>query len=80
MTELLDTRRQITKADKLKMKMGYFTEGYSKTFHEDAIRHMNRLSTSISDIVWNDENGSNFQSVQWMGIPKELAPVDYLDV
>ena len=80
MTELLDIRRQITRADKLKVKMGWFFEGYSETFRENAIHQMNRLSTSISDIKWNDKNGMNFQSVEWMGIPKELDSVDYLDV
>ena len=80
MTELLDTRRQITRVDKLKVKMGWFIEGYSKTFREDAFHQMERLSTSVSDIKWNDESGENFQSVEWKGIPKELAPVDYLDV
>lgn len=80
MAELLDTRRQITRADKRKVKMGWFIEGYSKTFREDAFNQMNLLSTSISDIKWNDENGANFQSVDWMGIPKELSPVEYLDV
>lgn len=80
MTELLDTRRQITRADKLKVKMGWFIEGYSKTFRGDAFQQMIRLSTSISDIKWNDESGENFQSVEWKGIPKELIPVDYLNV
>lgn len=64
MEELLDTRRQITRADKLKGKMGWFFEGYSETFRENAIHQMNRLSTSISDIKWNDKNGMNFQSVE----------------
>ena len=80
MLELLDTRRQITRDDKLKVKMGWFLEGYSKTFREDAVHQMNRLSTHISDIKWNDDSGMNFQSVEWMGIPKVMALVDYLDV
>lgn len=80
MEELLDTRRQITCENKKKVKMGWFYEGYSKTFREDALHHMNRLSTYISDIKWNDESGAGFQSVEWMGIPKELTPVDYFDV
>ena len=80
MAELLDTHRQITRADKLKVKMGWFIEGYSKTFRENAVHQMNRLSTHISDIKWNDESGISFQSVEWMGIPKVMAPVDYLDV
>ena len=80
MAELLDTRRQITRDDKLKVKMGWFLEGYSKTFREDAVHQMNWLSTHISDIKWNDDSGMNFQSVEWMGIPKELDSVDYLDV
>ena len=80
MLELLDTRRQITCEDKKKVKMGWFYEGYSKTFREDAFHHINRLSTYISDIKWNDESGAGFQSVEWMGIPKELIPVEHLDV
>ena len=80
MAELLDTHRQITRVDKKKVKMGWFYEGYSKTFRGDAFHHMLRLSTYISDIKWNDESGAGFQSVQWMGIPKAMAPVDYLDV
>ena len=80
MEELLDTRRQITRVDKKKVKMGWFYEGYSKTFREDAFHHILRLSTCISDIKWNDVSGAGFQSVQWMGIPKVMAPVDCLDV
>lgn len=68
MTELLDTRRQITRVDKLKIKFGYFIEGRSETFKGDAFNQMNRLSTSISDVEWT--NGPDFQAVSWKGIPK----------
>ena len=78
MAELLDTRRQITRADKLKIKFGYFIEGRSETFKGDAFNQMNRLSTSISDVEWT--NGPGFQAVYWKGIPKPLAPVDLIDV
>ena len=78
MAELLDTRRQITRADKLKIKFGYFIEGRSETFKGDAFNQMNRLSTSISDVEWT--SGHDFQAVSWKGIPKPLAPVDLIDV
>ena len=78
MAELLDTCRQITKADKLKIKFGFFIEGRSETFKGDAFNQMNRLSTSISDVEWT--NGPDFQAVSWNGIPKPLAPVDHLDM
>lgn len=78
MTELLDTRRQITKMDKLKVKMGYFIEGKSSSFKEEARDKMDQLSLSISDIEWAE--GPTYQSVSWKGIPRFTAPVDYLDV
>ena len=78
MEELLDTRRQITKMDKLKVKMGYFIEGKSSSFKEEARDKMDQLSLSISDIEWAE--GPTYQSVSWKGIPRFTAPVDYLDV
>lgn len=78
MAELLDTRRQITRADKLRVKMGYFTEKKSDNFKAEALEQMLKLSSHISDIEWRD--GSDFQSVTWMGIPKPLASVDCPDV
>lgn len=78
MTELLDTRRQITRVDKKKVKMGWFIEGKSYSFKEEARDKMDQLSLSISDIEWAE--GPTYQSVSWKGIPRFTAPVDYLDV
>lgn len=81
MAELLDTRRQITRADKQRVKLGFFVERCPNRafFDKELAEAMASISKDNSEPVVT-QTGHTYSAV-WVGHPiRELAPVDYLDV